>query len=1210
MIRMVSLFLCLICSYHVAAIHKESILSNSNAPFFIENKGQLLTWDRKPCPEVLYYAFLENLQIFVMKDRIVYQWSKEEEKDTVKKGVEEMSLHPFDARSHKKLSYSTYRMDMILENSNAQVESQASNPKPGMYHYFLGHLPKEGLTNLKGYARLHLKNVYKGIDWHIYFEKTAHGFKLKYDFVVAPHSPYSQIRWHYSHAASHSLMPSGAIEVLTPFGTLIEPAPVVLQEQKILSSKYIYDTATNRYSYAIDSVDTNKEVRIDPEVDWASYYGGTGYDNITGLYMDSSDNMYMLMVTNSIGLSKNGYQNNLAGNRDVLFSKRDKNKALIWASYYGGEEDEWAGSLIKDSKHDFYISGDTKSKTGIGYNGFKDTFSFDPLDIQDDVFLMKFDSNGFRKWSTYYGGKSMEYIVDIQLDKYDNVYMFGSTFSMEGIATPGTHKPTTPFLSRIDAFLVKFSSSGNRIWGTYFGGQETEHADNIYIDTLDRIHLFGITGSSSGIALNGALNSYNGTGSLITYYAQFNLNGAQLVGSYINTNTGYLGMGKVLLKDNQLICTGIARGNVGNSLFPNSSFQNTNLSTSYNAVLCKIGLNGAVLWGFCYGGTDYESFSNFYIDSSQYIVGGISRSLNLESRLKFLNTKKGNYDAIIACIDTSGNLKWSWYFGDTGIEGGVSYIHKGIIYLYSSTSSTKGISKNGFQNTYGGGTSDGYIAKICDKSSRDTFIRSICRGDSLFFQGKYYDTTGRFEAIYTNRYGCDSVLELFLTVYDTFRNISPIILCKGDSINYNGLYYKKSGIYSFSYKSSKGCDSIEILDIQVFDTLRYIEPKPIFICMGDSFMGHKDTGVYTKNYKSILGCDSIYQFRLSYYPTSHTSERKTICNGYSYKGYNVSGVYFDKHKNKFNCDSIDTLYLTVLPAIPVTLKKDSFCYNDSFKVRNFYVKNTGIYYDTLVSIKGCDSILKYDLKAIPLNPLLNLNDTSICNNRDTIVVNISDKFKNIKWSTNDTTPSIKVYEEGIYSVYVVGNNLCAGSDSFTLKFFDIPNIKIVLPDEIEKNSEVEVKLNLPIDKVNVNGFFWSYPNYISCINCVNPYIKAIDSNWLKLAYTTKEGCKEEDSILIYPIVFSDASGMPNAFSPNNDFKNDLFGPNGRDIKDFDLKIFNRWGEKVFDNNHSKIMWDGMYKESPAPIGSYTYFCTVYLKNKRTIYYKGSFVLMR
>lgn len=67
--------------------------------------------------------------------------------------------------------------------------------------------------------------------------------------------------------------------------------------------------------------------------------------------------------------------------------------------------------------------------------------------------------------------------------------------------------------------------------------------------------------------------------------------------------------------------------------------------------------------------------------------------------------------------------------------------------------------------------------------------------------------------------------------------------------------------------------------------------------------------------------------------------------------------------------------------------------------------------------------------------------------------------------------------------------------------------------------------------------------------------------------------------------------IPNAFTPNGDGLNDTFGVSGEAIKEFHLKIFNRWGEVIYESNNVKDRWDGTYMGEKVPEGTYIYTVT-------------------
>jgi gliding motility-associated-like protein len=64
--------------------------------------------------------------------------------------------------------------------------------------------------------------------------------------------------------------------------------------------------------------------------------------------------------------------------------------------------------------------------------------------------------------------------------------------------------------------------------------------------------------------------------------------------------------------------------------------------------------------------------------------------------------------------------------------------------------------------------------------------------------------------------------------------------------------------------------------------------------------------------------------------------------------------------------------------------------------------------------------------------------------------------------------------------------------------------------------------------------------------------------------------------------------IPNAFTPNGDGINDTFGVKGEGIQDFTLRIYNRWGELVFESKNPRQQWDGLYNGKPAKNDTYVY----------------------
>jgi gliding motility-associated-like protein len=67
--------------------------------------------------------------------------------------------------------------------------------------------------------------------------------------------------------------------------------------------------------------------------------------------------------------------------------------------------------------------------------------------------------------------------------------------------------------------------------------------------------------------------------------------------------------------------------------------------------------------------------------------------------------------------------------------------------------------------------------------------------------------------------------------------------------------------------------------------------------------------------------------------------------------------------------------------------------------------------------------------------------------------------------------------------------------------------------------------------------------------------------------------------------------LPTAFSPNGDGKNDIFKLLGGPCQELDFKVFNEWGNLIFESFSQEIGWDGTYKGELQPVGSYNYIVT-------------------
>ena len=208
------------------------------------------------------------------------------------------------------------------------------------------------------------------------------------------------------------------------------------------------------------------------------------------------------------------------------------------------------------------------------------------------------------------------------------------------------------------------------------------------------------------------------------------------------------------------------------------------------------------------------------------------------------------------------------------------------------------------------------------------------------------------------------------------------------------------------------------------------------------------------------------------------------------------------------------------------------------------------------------------------------------------------------WSTNSTQPSITVTTAGFYQVSVTVNG-CVGTDTITITSEPLLG-SLTLPDSFAICQGDSVTLDATT--ANAISYIWSGINATSPIVTVNTagiYLVNVSNNCGSLTASTIVSLRDCECRIV----------MPNAFTPNGDGKNELIGPDFKcdNAKYLLMRIFNRWGEKVFETTDLNGQWDGTYRGALQPSGVYVYYLEfVGLQNteEKTFKLMGSITLIR
>ena len=177
-------------------------------------------------------------------------------------------------------------------------------------------------------------------------------------------------------------------------------------------------------------------------------------------------------------------------------------------------------------------------------------------------------------------------------------------------------------------------------------------------------------------------------------------------------------------------------------------------------------------------------------------------------------------------------------------------------------------------------------------------------------------------------------------------------ICRGDYYNFNGRYLSEAGRYIDTIRDGV-CTEIHTLDLTTNRTYNFREH--VFICKGDkyNFRGQILTkpGIYGDTLISSNGCDSIYEVILNLVPVYIIESEATICDVESYyfrgKKLRHEGIYYDTLSTGQGCDSIYRLKLNVLPTLRVDTTYTQICINDTVHFGRQVITQSGIYYDTI-----------------------------------------------------------------------------------------------------------------------------------------------------------------------------------------------------------------------------------------------------------------------
>lgn len=194
-----------------------------------------------------------------------------------------------------------------------------------------------------------------------------------------------------------------------------------------------------------------------------------------------------------------------------------------------------------------------------------------------------------------------------------------------------------------------------------------------------------------------------------------------------------------------------------------------------------------------------------------------------------------------------------------------------------------------------------------------------------------------------------------------------------------------------------------------------------------------------------------------------------------------------------------------------------------------------------------------------------------------------------------------------FTVTVTDTNGCIGSDSVVVTvqqpaFLPNTNDTTIIIGE-------QIFINLPNDPNLI--YTWTPSTGLSCDDCPNPTILTLEDICYTVVVEDVFGCFRDEDEFCITVDEEYTIDVPNAFTPNGDGVNDIVYVRGWGIKELEsFKIYNRWGQLVFESNDLSIGWDGYFRGELQNMETYIYVVDAILYSGNKVNKKGNLSLLR
>ncbi|MBL4653007.1 MAG: gliding motility-associated C-terminal domain-containing protein [Flavobacteriales bacterium] len=961
---------------------------------------------------------------------------------------------------------------------------------------------------------------------------------------------------------------------------------------------------------------------------YSTYVGGNKSECPHSLIVDGNDNLIIFGTTSSgnypttssaYNTSFNGGTNvsasgiNYSSGSDLIITKLNSTgTALVGSTFVGGSgndglntgsassldynyADYFRGEVIVDASNNIIVATCTKSADfPIAGGGQQSTFG----GAQDGI-VFKLNSNlTTMQWSTYLGGTDFDAAYGMQLNDAGDLYVVGGTQSSDFPTTGGVFNSNS--IGGVDGFIVKLNSSGSSILASSYIG--TTSYDQTYFVQLDANQDVYILGQTEGAYLVSPATVYSNPNSgQFVHKMDPNLS-STIFSTVIGRGSGEvdIALTAFLVNEcnhiyisgwggttNQTNGSASASTTIGLPITADAFQSSTDGSDFYLMVLDADAV-GLVYGSFFGGSTSAEHVdggtSRFDKDGIVYqaVCGGCGGNSDFPTTAGAWSNTNNSSNCNIAsfkfdlssfsaiadvsfdylCTGTgtqfinnsTGGTSYVWYFGD-GTTSAVSspthtYQDTGVyeVMLIVNDPASCIVSDTSFLSVTVTDTPD------LESTPADT----ICPGGTVTLNvsgattyswiptmGLSDPTSANPDALVTDFIEYTVTGSTFCGTTDIIIPVNvfqdPVILsedtsmCRGETIV---LYAYGGENYSWTPTSSIDFPDSNIISVSSQDSITY-------------FLEVIDAENCLWNKTITIEVDTNL-------PKAYISNDTIICLGSSVSLVAGGGTYYEWSPTTY----LDSSQIST----PVTTPFSDIKYVVSV------INGCGEDWDTVK--------VKVNILRAAITP-----DTLACQG-DSIQLRARGGVNYI-WGpkeglSNSNINNPKVLVEGpiAYQVVIFDSLNCSTVRTISLDTFPEPAF------DAGENFTIEWSKSGQLAPEGEGiSFIWSPSDLTNCDTCFNPEVNPSETTVFSVTMTDEYGCVVIDSVTVY---VTGSIYIPNTFTPNGDRINDYFLAYGKEIKTFEMFVYNRWGNLIFKSDDITIGWNGTFKGKKSPIGTYVW----------------------